>query len=205
MSIRSVLPGVACLFALVGSLASAQNQYVAFYSGVGNPSTNLYIYLAGTLQPVTALNNVSGGTFQILPLPDGTKYFLIANGGAAVTAVDGNFTNPRTVAANVAMAPTAAALQPDGARLVLAAGKVYFIETGREVVSNPNGLDVDGQAIDVIISWDSTRAYVLSRSADGPAGNVVTMIDLVNGFQKLATFSVPGNLRPTTCTSVCPL
>ncbi len=193
MSFRSVLPAVACLFALGSVAVNAQNQYVAFHSGAGNPSTNLYIYLAGTLQPITALNNVSGGTFQILPLPDGTKYFLIANGGAAVTAVDGNFTNPRTVVANVALAPTTAALQPDGRRLILLAGKVYFVETGQETVSNPNGLDVDGTPIDVAVSWDSTRAYILSRSQAGAAATVVTMIDLVNGFAKLGTITFPGN------------
>jgi uncharacterized protein (TIGR03437 family) len=192
MSIRSVLPAVVCLLAF-GNLASAQNQYVAFHSGAGNPSTNLYIYLAGTLQPITALNNVSGGTFQILPMPDGTKYYLIANGGQAITAVEGNFTNPRTVAANFSVAPSAAALQPDGRRLILAAGKVYFLDTNTDTVLNPNGLEVDGQAVDVVVNFDSTRAYILSKGPDGPAGNVVTMVDLVNNFTKLKTINFPGN------------
>lgn len=192
MSFRSVLPAVACLLAF-GSVASAQNQYIAFYSGAGNPSTNLYIYLAGTLQPITALNSISGGTFQIVPMPDGTKYYLIANGGAAVTAVEGNFTNPRTVVANVATAPSTAVIQPDGRRLVLIAGKVYFIDTGSDTVLNPNGLDVDGTAIDVAISWDSSRAYVLSRSQPGSSATVLTAIDLVNNFAKIGTITFPGN------------
>jgi len=189
---RSVLPAVACLLAL-GTEAFAQNQYVAFHSGAGNPSTNLYIYLAGTLQPITALNNVSGGTFQILPMPDGTKYYLIANGGAAVTAVEGNFTNPRTIAANVALAPTYATIQPDGRRLILVAGKVYFIDTGTDLVLNPNGLDVDGQAIDAVVNWDSTRAYILSRAQPGASATVLTMIDLVNNFARLGSITFPGN------------
>lgn len=190
---RGLLRAAVCLLALA-SFAPAQNQYIAFHSGAGNSSTELYVFLAGLLQPVAQLRNVSGGTFQILPLPDGTKYYLIANGGAAVTAVEGNFTNPRTVASSFSAAPTFAAMQPDGRRLILAAGRVYFIETGTDTVSNPNGLTVPGEPIDIVISYDSTRAFILSRtSTAGPAATALTVIDLVNGFANLAQLNFPGN------------
>jgi uncharacterized protein (TIGR03437 family) len=190
---RGVLRAAVCLLALA-SFAPAQNQYIAFHSGAGNSSTELYVFLAGLLQPVAQLRNVSGGTFQILPLPDGTKYYLIANGGAAVTAVDGSFTNPRTVASSFSAAPTFAALQPDGRRLILCAGRVYFLETGTDTVANPNGLVVSGEPIDVVVNFDSTRAFVLSRtSTAGPAATVLTVIDLVNGFARLAELTFPGN------------
>ena len=191
---KGALRAALCLFAL-GSLAPAQNQYIAFHSGAGNPSTELYVFLAGLLQPVAQLRNISGGTFQILPMPDGTKYYLIANGGAAVTAVEGNFTNPRTVAAGFSSAPTFAAVQPDGRRLILAAGKVYFIDTGTDTVINPNGLQVDGEPIDIAVSYDSSRAYILSRSTPGSAGTVLTMIDLANNFARLAVITFNGNLE----------
>ena len=190
---RGILRAAVCLLALA-SFAPAQNQYVAFHSGAGNSSTELYVFLAGLLQPVAQLRNVSGGTFQILPMPDGTKYYLIANGGAAVTAVQGNFTNPRTVASSFSAAPTFAALQPDGRRLILAAGRVYFLDTGTDTVLNPNGLSVPGEPIDVVVNFDSTRAFILSRtSTAGPAATALTVIDLINGFANLGQLTFPGN------------
>ena len=189
---RGVLPWASCLLTL-GSLAFGQNQYVTFYSGTGNPSTSLLAYLAGTLQPIASLNNVSGGTFSILPHPDGTKFYLIANGGTAVTVVDGTFGNPRVIASTAAAAPTSAALQPDGRRLIITAGKVYIIDTGSDVVVNSAGIDVEGTPIDVAINYDSSRAFILSLGPAGNSGAILTVLDLVNNFVKLGTITFPGN------------
>jgi uncharacterized protein (TIGR03437 family) len=189
---KGALQAGVCLLALA-SVAPAQNQYIAFHSGAGNSSTELYVYLAGLLQPVSQLRTVSGGTFQILPLPDGTKYYLIANGGAAITAVEGNFINPRTIASGFAAAPTFATVQPDGRRLIVAAGRVYFLDTSTDTVINPNGLVVDGEPIDVAVSFDSSKAFILSRSNPGTAGTVLTVIDLVNNFARLGVLTFNGN------------
>lgn len=193
MSLRSVLPAVACLFAF-GSAAIAQNQYVVFHSGAGNSSTNVYPYLiGGVIQPLQPLV-VSGGVFQIVPVPDGTKYYAIADGGTAVTSIQGSFTAPVAVATAFSGAPKAAVVSPDGTKLFVAAGRVYVISTNSDQVLNPGGLTVAGDPIDIRVSWDSTRLFVLSRAATASNNfTTLTSFDIVNNYAKLAEISFPGN------------
>ncbi|MBS1833869.1 MAG: hypothetical protein JST65_14215 [Acidobacteria bacterium] len=185
---------MACLFAF-GSAAIAQNQYVVFHSGAGNSSTNVYPYLIGAvIQPLQPLV-VSGGVFKIVPVPDGTKYYAIADGGTAVTSIQGSFTAPVAVATAFSGAPKAAVVSPDGTKLFVAAGKVYVISTNSDQVLNPTGITVPGEAIDIAVSWDSTRLYVLSRGAVASDTNftTVTAFDIVNNYSKQAEISFGGN------------
>jgi uncharacterized protein (TIGR03437 family) len=178
-AVRQSLLGL-MLLCLLGTLAFGQNQYVGLLPGPGNPSTNLLLYLAGQLTPAAALGNISGGTFLMLPAPDGSKYYLVANGGTAVQLVDSNFQNLRTIAGNIDRAPTNAAFTSDGRRLVVTAGRVYFIDIQNDTVLNPAGTIVDGDPIDVVTNYESTRAFVLSRAPVAQGGTVITAIDTTN-------------------------
>ncbi|BDC48820.1 hypothetical protein F183_A11360 [Bryobacterales bacterium F-183] len=167
---------------------------MVFHSGAGNSSTNVYPYLiGGVIQPLQPLV-VSGGVFQILPVPDGTKYYAIADGGTAVTSIQGSFTAPVALATAFAGAPKAAVVSPDGTKLFVAAGRVYVINTNSDQVLNPTGITVPGDPIDIRVSWDSTRLFVLSRAATASNNfTTLTSFDIVNNYTKLAEISFPGN------------
>ena len=74
-----------CFLAL-GTIATAQNQYLILYPGAGNPATNFQVYLPGSPIPTLLQSSITipPGTSQVIPMPDGSKYYLIANGGAPV-------------------------------------------------------------------------------------------------------------------------
>ena len=165
----------------LGTAATAQNQYVTLYPGANNSSTILQAYLptAGGLLATASINTLPAGTFQILPTPDGTKYYIISNGGNPVSTMDANFQNIKQIGGSIALAPTGAALTPDGRKLVVMAGSsVYVVDVSSDLVIAPSGLAVPGKPTDVVTSIDSNRAYVLSQGAVGTSGTVVTAIDL---------------------------
>ena len=171
-----------CFLAL-GTVATAQNQYVILYPGASNSSTILQAYLpnSGGLLATASINNLPAGTFQILPTPDGTKYYMISNGGNPLSKMDSNFQNIQQIGGSIVLAPSGAALTPDGRKLVVMAGsQVYVVDTSSDLVIAPAGLQVLGKPTDVVISIDSTRAYVLSQGAIGASGTVVTAIDLTS-------------------------
>lgn len=169
-----------CFLAL-GTEATAQNQYVILYPGANNSSTILQAYLptSGSLLATASINTLPAGTFQILPTPDGTKYYIISNGGNPVSTMDSNFQNIKQIGGSISLAPTGAALTPDGRKLVVLAGSVvYVIDVSSDLVLAPTGLPVSGKPTDIAMSIDSQRAYILSQGVVGSSGTVVTAIDL---------------------------
>lgn len=168
--------------------ASAQNQYVILYPGTANPSsTDLEIYtpVAGGLQHRASVT-VPPGTFQFIPTPDGLKYYVFSTSGAPVSVLDSAFQSVQPIASAITQAPTAAALTPDGTKLlVLAGSNLYVIQTSSDTLLNPGGLPVCstapfcGNAIDLAVSIDSQSAYVLSAGSVGSAtGTGVTAFDI---------------------------
>ncbi|HEY3740191.1 MAG TPA: Ig-like domain-containing protein [Bryobacteraceae bacterium] len=170
------------------TVASAQNQYVILYPGAANPtSTDLEIYtpIVGGLQHRASVT-VPPGTFQFIPTPDGLKYYLFSTNGAPVSVLDSGFQSVQPIASAITQAPTAAALTPDGTKLlVLAGSNLYVIQTSSDTVLNPGGLPVCsaaiscGNGIDLAVSIDSQSAYVLSAGTVGSAtGTGVTAFDI---------------------------
>ncbi len=171
---------VLCFLAL-GTVATAQNQYVILYPGPNSPSTILQAYLpnSGGLLASASINTLPAGTSQILPTPDGTKYYIISVNGNPLSTMDSNFQNIKQIGGSIGLAPTTAALTPDGRRLVVLAGNnVYVVDTASDLVVAPAGLQIQGKAVDLAMSIDSNRAYILSQGVVGASGTVVTAIDL---------------------------
>ena len=84
-----VSAALALCFLALGTVATAQNQYVILYPGAKSPSTILQAYLpsSGGLFASASINTLPPGTSQILPTPDGTKYYILSVNGNSLTLV----------------------------------------------------------------------------------------------------------------------
>jgi len=112
-----------------------------------------------------------GASFLLLH-PNGQKLYSIARSGAdTLRVLDAN--NPGTVIRNQSLGQAeAAALSPDGRKLVIAAGSLHIIDTTSDIVVAALS-DVGNQPTDVAIALDGSRAFVLSS-----ASNRLTAVDL---------------------------
>lgn len=183
-----LLQGALCLAAFAGVL-SAQQQLVALVPGLQGTSTSAPLYTADQLTTSTSLNSLPPGVFQILPKPDGSKYYIVSNNpGTGLLVINQNLTGvPTPIATAINAAPTYAALSPDGKRLLVVAGSlVYLIDTVTDnLVGTISGYSVTGGPVydasdrsipaGVAFSQDSQTAYILSN---GVFTAYVTPIDL---------------------------
>ncbi len=173
-----------CLTVLVGGLeAQTRNVFVL-------PS-------AGTI--VQAYSNdsfSSAGSFSSAPAPflvlangPGTKYYVISKSPAnTVAVVDGaNFSTLPTTFSFGANAD-AAAITPDGRRLLVLAQRLHIIDTASDLDLTPGGLTVSSNPTDIAVSLDSSRAYVLSKTS-----SIVTAVDLTSNLVTSQSLTVQGN------------
>lgn len=124
--------------------------------------------------------------------PNGQKVYVVARSASETLFVlDAN--NPSNVLKRLTLGQAeAAALSPDGRRLVVAAGSVHLIDTsGDNVLSTIS--DLGGTPTDVAIALDGSRAFVLS-----PGANRLSAIDLNTGQNVGTPFAVSGNASTVT-------
>ncbi len=181
MSIRNVTLAasvfIAASVAASGQAATAcsaatacGNGYVFQLPGKNTANGQIigYPYAAN---PLTASINALGpnGTYQIVPKPDGTGFYVL---GASLQIANPTFTNFTSIN-GIAATPTAVAVSPDGNYAVVGAGDVYVLSAS----SNQILLDTTtgGSVVGIAISQDSQNAYVLSNA---PYGAIVTQISL---------------------------
>ena len=194
----------------MGTIATAQNQYVILYPGASNSSTILQAYLptSGAILTKASINTLPPGTFQIIPMPDGTKYYVISNGGTPVSTMDSSFSIITQIGGSITLAPSAAALTPDGRKLVVTAGNtVYVIDTSSDTVIAQQGLTLNGKTVDIAMNLDSSRAFILSQGAIGSAGTILSAVDLTTAVPVLAGTPLTLNgdsASPATGISVAP-
>lgn len=166
-----------CLLAVVSGL-EARNVFV-LPPGDG---------VTRTVTVFTADPFVQVGTFQAtadaftaFTLPNGTKSYVV--GRNAITVVNNNFAVTNTI--NLPQSANAAALSPDGRRLVVLAGAVIVYDTASDIQL---GSVAAGTApSDVAISLDSRTAYALSG-----VSQQLTAVDIQNSPFVLSTLFIPG-------------
>jgi uncharacterized protein (TIGR03437 family) len=164
---------------LFGCVSALQAQYVATFEGASSSDPTVSVYDASTFSNVASLS--IPGAFQVLGLANGTKYYFVCNvPGGGITAVNNLFANPYLVG-NLAIGINAAALSPDGSRLVAATAPVgtsvgatnavYIFDTATDVPLTPQGLSVvtavSADIVDVAVSYDSQTAYALGNMGSG--------------------------------------
>ena len=185
---------VSALLALVllSCLASAQSVFVL--PGPGGAFDNVQVFLAASLGAVGSFTG-NPDSVQVIPFPDGSKYYVIAaSGTATVTRVDSAFGNPLSLG-NFGVQSGNATLTPDGRRLYIAAGNLQVIDTATDTNLYPGatggGIPLGGagaQAIDVAASLDSTKVFVLTTTS---VSSLLTAVNTSNNTPA-GTFPVPG-------------
>lgn len=177
------------------------NAYVFQIPAANSGSSQILGFLSNTNNLNTPTINAQGptGTFQIIPKPDGTKFYLL--GSNSVQVVDAATFSSFQPINGITGAPTAAAMSPDGTRLVVAAGNpanIYIIETNTNTIVGSPG-SVSGAVVQqygIAITQDSKRAFVLSNPAFGSS---LTAFDLTTNQRINATpLSLGGDARGVT-------
>ena len=163
MSRRLTLFLAACTGLFVSNL---QADDVAALPGYKSLGSNVAVF---GINPLTSFGSFTAGdsTFLILPKPDGSKYYVIAKSTTnSVTTVDTNFENPKSIA-SFGTTPSAAAITPDGTKLVVAAGTLHIFDTTTDQELVPGGLNTLVTIFDVALSLDGKTAYALGTSTSG--------------------------------------
>jgi uncharacterized protein (TIGR03437 family) len=178
---KPVYSAILCL-SFVATAARGQNVFVLPGAQASGNTIQVLSSQFATVGTVAAGNS----SFQILAKPDGSKYYVIANSGSqTVTTLDANFQNPRSLG-NLGSQATAAAISPDGKKLLVVAGTLHVIDTTSDNDLTPNGVVPGTPFTDVAVSLDGTKAYVLGTQQSGQG--VLYAIDLTSGG-----YSVVGN------------
>ncbi|MSV27771.1 MAG: hypothetical protein EXQ52_03375 [Bryobacterales bacterium] len=175
---------LALLLGLCAYTPASKARNVFVLPGSSNTASSIF-----TGEPFAASGtvSVSPSTFQILAHPAGTKYYAISRSAVdTVLVIDASLTSIlRRIP--IPTGVTVAALTPDGRRLVLVGTSLSIIDTTADLLLSIPPVDVGTTPIDVAISHDSNRAFVLSS-----ASNRVTTIDLFGNTQLGNAISIPG-------------
>jgi uncharacterized protein (TIGR03437 family) len=185
-----------CVAALMSS-ALARNVFV-IPNTTGTPQT-ISVLSGDNFVPVGTISNVAN-VFQAISTPSGDKVYLITRTASpAVIVVNGaNFT-PTGKLFNFGLAPVAAAMTPDGRRLVVIADTVHIIDVATDTeLNNGFSVAVPSTLADLAISPDSTMAYILSKPFSG-ASSQISILDLTtNNLAAVNPISIPGQTTTLT-------
>ncbi len=173
-----------CLTALAGGLeAQTRNVFVLPASGTG-----VQTYTSDSFGP-TANFGSAPAPFLVLANANASKYYVISKSITnTVVVVDG--TNFATLIAgkfNFNANAEAAAVTPDGKRVIVLAGGVHIIDIASDTDLTPNGIGLTTTPNDLAVSLDSSRAFILSRGS-----SVVTSVDLTTNTVTGLSFPIPG-------------
>jgi uncharacterized protein (TIGR03437 family) len=199
MSQRVLITSAVCL-AAAASVLHAQRLFVE--PGASANSQAVQVLATSPLTSITGFQS-GAGTFLVLGLPDGSKYYAIGSSTSqSVTAVDSAFQVPRDIAA-LSQPPTAAVLSPDGRRLAVAAGTLHIFDTASDTDLVPGGINVGSgiSVIDVAFGLDGTTLYSLGVTA--PGVNASTQINTIDVASNLVTGNM-GFHGSATSISVAP-
>jgi uncharacterized protein (TIGR03437 family) len=182
---------------LLGSVSVLRAQYVVTFPGAASSNSTATVYEPSTFSEITSFS--VPGAFELLNLSDGTKHYFVSNEpGMGLTEVDNTFSNPHPVG-NFPSGLSAAALSPDGSRLVVAtaptsAGNtpvVYIFDTSTDdSLTPPQGLSVvvavAASIVDIVVSYDSMTAFVLGNTGEGQS-----FLTAINLEQNKVTATLP--------------
>ncbi|HLK20744.1 MAG TPA: hypothetical protein VKT81_17440 [Bryobacteraceae bacterium] len=186
MSKRLALFLAACTGLLVSNL---QADDVAALPGYNSLGANVAVF---GVNPLLSTSTFTAGdsTFILLPKPDGTKFYVVAKSTSnPVTSVDANFQNPKLLATFVTT-PSAAAITPDGGKVVVAAGTLHIFETVKDQEQVAGGINTGVNIFDVALSLDGKTAYALGTTTAG--GSQLNAIDLTTNTKANPVYGISG-------------
>jgi len=159
MASRNMFVGALFLAVLLVAPVSAQQVLVLPGAGTGTSAT---AFNAAPLGVASTLNGPAGA-FTAFVDPAGARYYLVSSSGLAVLDTTGAQVQSLLPMGQPA---AAAALSPDGKRLVIVggsdtAGFLYVFNTSGGTAAAVGTVNVGNNPYDVLISQDSKTAYVL--------------------------------------------
>lgn len=182
---------------LLGFNASAQNLFILPGSGSLNTNVQVYSPALGSLGSFGA----GPGAFTVVARPGGTEFYAISTGSSQVTSVDYGF-DTATATATLGAPATAAAISPNGNRLLVLAGTLHIFDTSTSTIfgtssdtdlTGSGGLEApSGTEVDFAFSLDGSAGYLLTQSGSGSA---LYDINLTSSSPTLAgspSISIPG-------------
>lgn len=170
-------------FATLAQSPTPANLFLLPNSSSTSPQTT-----SMRVDPFTTLSSfpVQPGSAFLLMHPNGQKLYSIARSGAdTLWVLDAG--NPSNVLKRQSLGQAeAAAISPDGKRLVIVAGSVFIFDpTSDTQIASLS--DFGSTPTDVAIALDGSRAFVLS-----PAANRLTAIDLNTNTIAGTPIAIPG-------------
>ena len=183
---RTVQLSACAAFAAFTALSQSQaptNLYLLPNSSAVAPLTTSF-----RTDPFTLFSSfpVQPGASFLVMHPNGQKIYSVARSGAdTLIVLDAN--TPGTVLRRQSLGQAeAAALSPDGRKLLIVAGSLHIIDTTNDTPVAALS-DVGNSPTDVAIALDGSRAFVLS-----PASNRLTAVDLNTNTVTGTNITVPG-------------
>jgi uncharacterized protein (TIGR03437 family) len=178
---RRLLLAALCLTPFV---CAVEAQTIFVVPSTGGQPTSVFSGDPFALRNSIAASNVG---IQALSVPAGTKTYLIQRSGSdTVVVVDAN-TNAVTQRISLSTNGEAAALTPNGQRLLVTAGTLHIIDTGSD--TEVGSVAVGSTPTDVAVSLDGTRAFVLT-----PSANTLTAVDLATNQVTGTPLALSGGL-----------
>lgn len=183
------------LLAASGLLAALQAQAQSVFitpAGQGSGNTGFTINASTFTSAGTFL--ASSAANQVLTNPAGTKLYVISRSGSD-TVIILDAANPSSTSRRLSLGQnaTAAVFAPDGRRLLVLTNTLNVIDAVTDAQVNAGTtLDVGANPIDLAVSVDGTRAFVLSGDSSR-----LTAVDL-SSLAVVGSFTIPS--RPTGVT-----
>jgi uncharacterized protein (TIGR03437 family) len=174
-----------CLGVLAGAaFAQSSNQgtgYVFEFATTTAASGQFQPFIYNTALGTPPTYTGPAGANQVIPKPDGSKFYVIGSGG--VDDFNATFATPATLN-GITGTPTQGVISPDGRFLLIASilgsgsGSVYVLNTLTDavVMTQP----ISGTVISVVVSRDSKTAWILATES-GQA--VIVVVNLTTQQQ----------------------
>ena len=180
---------VVALCALLASPILGNNLFV-LPTFTGNATANTASIYSGN--PLTSAGTFTTTSEPFLVLakpalnPADTKYYVISRSGSSSLIILNSALAPVGTPLSFGQNVTAAALTPDGNKLLVVAGNLKIYSTQDDSEIRTQFLDVGLNPNDIAVSQDSTRAFVMSAQ-----GQRITAVDLTSNTI-LGNLPLPG-------------
>jgi uncharacterized protein (TIGR03437 family) len=175
-----------CLSVIAGSaFAQSSNQgtgYIFEFANAAGATGQFQAFLYNTQSLGTPVFGNTGpvGANQVIPKPDGSKFYIVGSGG--VDDFNPAFATPASIN-GILGSPTQAIISPDGRFLLVASslgsgtGAVYILNTLNDAIALTQ--PISGSVIGMVVSHDSTTAWILGASSQA----FITTVNLTTGQQ----------------------
>lgn len=200
MPIRNALR-VACVSlatALTAFGAGAQGvSYIFQLPGAGSAATRILAY-SSTANPLNPSIDANGpaGAFQIIPKPDGSKFYILATGSGTnvLQSTDSAFSSFHNVT-GFSAGPSIVTMTPDGKYALVGAGtNIYVVDTNTDQIIG-NVIPISGTTAGIAVSRDSKTAYAVVNLASG--ANVIAFT-VATGLPTGTALSLTGGAQSIT-------